>query len=481
MTAEVETAIGSSPDTAFMAVPGQSFRLHVKFSSSVPVKNEEVSLDLPPGWKTEGSGTSSSDRVFTVKVPADAEYTRPYWHRDNPETDAINTIDVAKYATLPFPPAPVHARVNYVVAGETGEAETVATVKYHDEAGEQERALAVAPAYSVTMEPVQRVVTAGKSSELKATVAVSSNLASSSKGTLRLEVPTGWRAEPSDMPVDLPATGATRTFEFKIHTGEVNEGRSVVRATLASAGSSYSDGYSVVTRPDLDTFYYYQPAIQRVSAVDVKLPQNLKVGYVMGAGDEIPDVLKQIGMDVTELSAADIPHLALNQYQTIVLGIRAYDTQKDLAANNSKLMEWVKAGGTLIVQYNASTGDFNAGKFTPFLATLGRARVSVEEAPVKILAPDNPIFHTPNELGAKDFDGWIQERGLYFMTQWDPNFVPLLESHDPGEADQKGGMLEARYGKGIYIYTGYAFFRQLPAGVPGAVRLYVNLLSAKGS
>jgi len=130
------------------------------------------------------------------------------------------------------------------------------------------------------------------------------------------------------------------------------------------------------------------------------------------------------------------------------------------------------------VQYNASVGDFNSGHFTPSRAQLSRARVSVEEAPVDILAPDDGVFHYPNQITAQDFDGWVQERGLYFMDQWDEHFKPLLSCHDPGEEPQKGGLLRAQYGKGLYIYTGYAFFRQLPAGVPGAIRLYVNLLSA---
>jgi hypothetical protein len=169
----------------------------------------------------------------------------------------------------------------------------------------------------------------------------------------------------------------------------------------------------------------------------------------------------------------------LSRYQTIVLGIRAYDTQKDVIANNKRLLDFVRAGGRLVVQYNAAAGDFNTGKFTPYPATLSRARVSVEEAPVAILDPANPIFHSPNEITQKDFEGWVQERGLYFMSQWDPNYTPLLESHDPGEGEQKGGLLVAHYGKGTYIYTGYAFFRQLPAGVPGAVRLFVNLVAGR--
>jgi hypothetical protein len=172
----------------------------------------------------------------------------------------------------------------------------------------------------------------------------------------------------------------------------------------------------------------------------------------------------------------------LSKYQTIVLGIRAYDTQKVLIDNNKRLLEFVENGGRLVVQYNTlgSFGvpiDFNAGKYTPYPATLSRARVSVEEAPVVILDPSNAIFQSPNEITQKDFEGWVQERGLYFMSKWDSNFTPLLESHDPGEGEQKGGLLVAHYGKGTYIYTGYAFFRQLPAGVPGAVRLFVNLIS----
>jgi hypothetical protein len=141
------------------------------------------------------------------------------------------------------------------------------------------------------------------------------------------------------------------------------------------------------------------------------------------------------------------------------------------------LLAFVQAGGRLVVQYSAAPADFNAGKFTPYPATLGRARVSVEEAPIAILDPANPVFHLPNEITQQDFAGWVQERGLYFMSQWDSNYTPLLQSHDPGEDEQKGGLLLAHYGKGTYIYTGYAFFRQLPAGVPGAVRLFVNLLN----
>jgi hypothetical protein len=183
-------------------------------------------------------------------------------------------------------------------------------------------------------------------------------------------------------------------------------------------------------------------------------------------------------LDVNVLAPEKILSDDLSRFGTVVLGIRAYDTQKELIANNKKLLDFVSAGGTLVVQYNASTGDFNGAHLTPYPANLSRARVSVEEAPVEILAKDDSIFQYPNQITSRDFDGWVQERGLYFMDSWDSKYVPLLSSHDPGEGPQNGGLLRAQYGKGTYIYTGHAFFRQLPVGVPGATRLFVNLLSA---
>jgi len=353
-------------------------------------------------------------------------------------------------------------------------------VRYKEPAaGEVERALAVAPAFSVMLEPGAQVIPTHGDAVCRVKVAVSSNLPGIAQGTLRVEVPAGWRAEPASAVLKFHERGEKQKAEFKVFHDGLTESRTQIRAVFEAAGSKYSEGYSVVTREDLNTFYYYQPAVQRVSVVDVKVPAGLKVGYIMGAGDDIPAVLQQIGMNVTAIAPEKLASEDLSRYGTIVLGIRAYDTQKDVADHNKKLLDYVFAGGTLIVQYNASAADFNKGNFTPYHAQISRARVTVEEAPVQILAPEDGVFHSPNEITARDFDGWVQERGLYFMDQWDSAFTPLLSCHDPGEPEQKGGLLRARYGKGTYIYTGYAFFRQLPAGVPGAIRIYVNLLSAK--
>jgi LmbE family N-acetylglucosaminyl deacetylase len=478
--ASADAPIGTDADDAFMAVPGQSFEISARFSSAQRIRVTKVDLILPSGWKFQETKKDSEGTVtFRVTVPEDAQFTRPYWHRDDPERDALNTIDDPRYLTLPFSPPPVHALAAYTLNGKQGTVRAVAMVKYKDPSGaELERALAVAPAFSIMLEPGEQVIPTRGGAGCGVKVAVSTNLPNSSEGTLHLEVPAGWRAEPARAHLQFNARGEKRESEFTVFHDGLTEGTTDIRAVFDSDGKKYSEGYSVVTREDIDTFYYYQPAVQHVSMVDVNVPKNLKVGYIMGAGDDIPTALKQIGMNVTLIPAEKLATENLNQYDTVVLGIRANDTQKEIAENHQKLLDFVSSGGTLVMQYNTGVSDFNKDDLTPYHAELSRARVSVEEAPVQILEPGDPVFHYPNQITQRDFDGWVQERGLYFMDQWDDHFKPLLASHDPGESEQKGGLLLAHYGRGVYIYTGYAFFRQLPAGVPGAIRLYVNLLSA---
>ncbi len=480
-----EAPVGKDAEHAPMAVPGQTFEVTARYFTATKTELKKVVIDSPPGWQVKellrtDSQPGETIVVFRVTVATDAAYTRPYWHRNDPETDAVNIIDDPSDVTLPFPPPPLQAHAIYAVSGEQGVVKATVTMPFTDANGTlTERALAVAPAFSVMLEPGQQVIRMDGDEGRKVRVSVTSNLNGKASGTLHLEVPEGWRVEPASLPLQFQ-NNKERNLDskFTVFPRGLKDGRTQVRAIFESDGKKYEEGYSVVTRPDLDTFYYYQPAVQRESIVSVSLPSHLKIGYVMGAGDDIPAVLGQIGMDTTAIEPESLASTDLSQFGTIVLGIRAYDTQKAVAANNPKLLDWVSKGGTLVVQYNASVGDFNGGKFTPYPAQLSRARVSVEEAPVQILDPQDSIFNSPNRITNQDFDGWVQERGLYFMDHWDSQFKPLLSSHDPGEEPQQGGLLRAQYGKGTYIYTGYAFFRQLPAGVPGAIRLYVNLLSA---
>ncbi len=489
LTATYDGPMASSPESAAMAVPGEGIAVKsLGFAKGGTVISAKLILDAPD-CQQSAQGAMSADKPsaaefdFRMTPCANAGYTRPYWHRDDPERDALNTIDEPQYETLPFPPPPFHVRMEYQYQGLAGSIEVPVMVRFQQPDGsEGEHPLAIGPKFSIALSPSNSVIPSDKHGSTSVKTAARDQ-SRGSEAQIALNVPKGWRAEPAHQSVEIPKDGS-RDASFQVFPSELKESETHIRAELTSGKKAYGEGYTVVTREDLGTFYYYQPAVQHVSIVNVKVPKDLKLGYIMGAGDDIPTVLEQLGMSVTMIPADKLASEDLSKYQTIVLGIRAYDTQKGVIDNNKRLLDFVANGGRLVVQYNTlgSFGvpiDFNSGKYTPYPATLGRARVSVEEAPVVILDPANPIFHSPNEITQKDFDGWVQERGLYFMTQWDSNFTPLLESHDPGENEQKGGLLVAHYGKGTYIYTGYAFFRQLPAGVPGAVRLFVNLLSSR--
>jgi hypothetical protein len=463
-----------------MAVPSQSFRVTAKFTiADTSAKLSGIALDLPHGWNSKLlSEDQSGTATFQVYVPADADYTRPYWHRDNPETQSVNIIDDPRYVTLPFPPPPVKAHADYTLNGKKGAVHAVVMTKYLEQGRERERAVAVAPPFSIALEPTTEAISTSHTGSTQINVGIRSNIATAAPANLRLDLPSGWSADPQTQPVLFDRAGESKQFHFEVEPADLREGRHELKAVVDYKAKAYSLGYTIISRPDLDTFYYYQPAVQHVSIVDVKVPQGLKVGYIMGAGDDIPTVLQQIGVNVVVIAADKLSGEDLSRDGTIILGIRAYDTQKDVIANNKKLLDYVSSGGTLMVQYETGVSDFNSGHFTPYPAELSRARVSVEQAPVEILAPDDAVFHHPNQITQKDFDGWVQERGLYFMDKWDDHFKPLLSCHDPGEPPQQGGLLIAHYEKGTYIYNAYAFFRQLPAGVPGAIRLYVNLLSA---
>ncbi len=476
----LELRLETDSPTAMVA-PGQNFKLTARIANRGPraIEVKHVELDLPPGWTSSASGPRSRKLVpggeanveFRVKTGENTDLTRPYWRRSNPERESVYTVNDPSLVGQPLPALPVWSTARYALEGATGALHAVG-------AGKSGTPLAVVPAFSVLPEPPSAVVMAGKDGAITVVVGVRNNLEKNAPGaTLRLEVPDGWSVEPAAQPVSL-AAGESSTFEFRISAPDRAEGRYEIRAGLEYGGRVYTEGFSVVEREDLGASYFYRPAVQHIHAVDVKAPQGLKIGYAMGAGDDIPVILRQLGLEVEELTAKDVSERDLGRFDTIILGIRAYDVREDVRKANPRLLEYVEKGGTLIVQYNTEQDGFNSGNYTPYPARIGRGRVAVEEALVEILAPDDSIFHYPNLIAARDFEGWVQERGLYFMEQWDERYQPLLASNDPGEPPLKGGLLRARYGKGTYIFTGYSFFRELPAGVPGAVRLFINLLSA---
>jgi LmbE family N-acetylglucosaminyl deacetylase len=480
--------------TISIATPGQSFNVTARIHNRgrTPFKLGVMALVSDHGLQSAlvqqpvDSGKSvepgdSRSVQWKVTVQDDAQYTRPYWSRTNAETETVYRTEGAtlNLLTKPFGPYPIHAVFGIRTDSGVIEASAVAKVKFIDPTlGQSERPLAVGPPISVLLTSPVVVAPVGGTGSSQIDVSVRSNVQSPVHAKLKLDTPQGWKVEPAEITVDLDHDGDVNNYAFQITPQNLHEGTYKVTARAEYDGKPYAEGFKVITRPDLDSYYAYRPATENVQAVDVKLPRQLKVGYIMGAGDEIPSVLQSVGLNTSIITSQELASGDLTRYGTIIVGIRAYDTRTDVREHNRRLLDYVNRGGTLIVQYNQSASAFNDGHYTPYPATEANVRVSVEEQPVEILAPEEQIFNWPNKITTRDFDGWVQERGLYFMSQWDPQFKPLLACNDPGEPPQKGGLLLAHYGKGTYIFSAYGFSRQLPAGVPGAIRLFVNLVSA---
>jgi LmbE family N-acetylglucosaminyl deacetylase len=479
-----------------LAIPGQTFTMTARLYNrgKTVITPHDFHVEVAEGWKSEqvtpapkAPSTLAAGDVaavqFRISVPENARYTKPYFTRANPETETVYTISDSCMLTMPWPPYPVHATANFSIMDGNKPAPSqisaVAKIKFIDPTlGQSERPLAVGPPISVLLTSPVVVAPVGGTGKSQIGVSVRSNVQSPVHARLKLDTPQGWKVEPAEIPVELDHDGDMNNYAFQITPQNLHEGTYKVTARAEYNGKQYAEGFKVITRPDLDSFYAYRPATENVQAVDVKLPSQLRVGYIMGTGDEIPSVLQSVGLNTSIIAPQELTSGDLSRYGTIIVGIRAYDTRTDVREHNRRLLDYVNRGGTLIVQYNQSTGLFNEGHYTPYPATEANVRVSVEEQPVEILAPEERVFNWPNKITQKDFDGWVQERGLYFMSQWDAKFKPLLACNDPGEPPQKGGLLLAHYGKGIYIFSAYGFSRQLPAGVPGAIRLFVNLVSA---
>jgi LmbE family N-acetylglucosaminyl deacetylase len=534
--ARLDESAGSAASAGLgVVIPGSTVAVSVRVElpGDSAAKVIAVEPSLPRGWKYRSQMSVGAQTKFRISVPADAALTRPFYHRDSPQ-QALYTIDDPTLATLPLTPWPmrvkvrckfaqgsveftrvVEAKVRGAGAGATADASVLA----------QTRTLpvAVAPAASVMMEPAMQVVPLAASAPVTLSVSVQSHVAKLRGGRLQVHAPAGWEVEPKNRLLSLmsegvsaaapPGTSATSQangdggrgtpVDFKLIKAGAKPGRYKLNASLTVAGKRYDQAVSLITRNDLGAFYYYQPASAELTLLDVKVPSQLAVGYIVGAGDEVPIVLKQIGVNVSIVSPEELAQGDLGRYRTIILGIRAYDVRDDVRRYNGRLLEFVRRGGTLIVQYNTSVAEFNSGRYTPYPMTLGRERVTDEHSPVELLAPNDEIFRSPNLITPSDFDGWIQERGLYFMHSWDAHDLapgaapaapegaaparsvaqsspcsPLLAMNDPGEPPLAGSLVRCAYGQGTYIYTGLAFFRQLPSGVPGAIRLFVNLLDA---
>lgn len=431
-----------------------------------------------PG-KAPGAALKNNQPVktdITIRVPADAAYSQPYWLRREPSKGMFNVDDQTLIGRADNAPA-----IPIIVSFQAGPMESLiftvpAVYRWVDPVrGEQVRNVDVVPEVTANFHEHVYLFPDAKPK----TVAVKlRSFAGTAAGRVSLIVPAGWHVSPESVPLSLTTRGEESDAKFLV-TPAAGESAGALHAAVDHGGRKLSYQLTNVEYPHIPAQRIFSPPTARLVRIDLKR-RGQRIGYIMGSGDEIPDALRQTGYDVTLLSDDDLNAGDFSRFDTIVAGVRAYNVRKAIRAAHPKLLAWVQNGGTYVVQYNRpSLPVLLVDPPGPYPFKVTDDRVTVEEAPVKIVDPASPLLTTPNRITQADFNGWVQERGVYFAADWDPKYQTVLESHDPGEPERLGGELYTRYGKGVFIYTGYAWFRQLPAGVPGAFRLFVNLVSAR--
>jgi LmbE family N-acetylglucosaminyl deacetylase len=600
-----------------VVIPGQEFTVTVETYADQTGVPPAVTLIVPEGWKAAQKKRTNSNldsrkisvTEFAVTVSRDAEPSEAYWLK-NPRNGDMFSPGRGGTGIEPLSPPPVAARVEYDIAGEKVTVTQPAQFRYAAKAqGELRHELKVAPAISVNVSPEVIVFPASATATRReVTVTLENNLKGGARGTVGLDGAADWKVTPAEAAFDLKREGERASFTFTVTTPPgASESRRAITAVASADGQQFRRGYELISYHHIEPRLAFHPSQSEAQVIDAKLAPRLKVGYIEGAGDDFANALKLLGADVELIEPNLLASGDLSRFDTIVLGVRVYEVRPDVLANNSRLLEYVRNGGTLIVQYNKT--NYEEGNYAPYPTsrrrsqgadpqaralnreprliyldekTISRAlsrrsepgyrvgfigsredqflkasassqiamklieenevatgdlsqfdlivvgasaqaarpdlaannqrlidyarrrplivaysqeqflssgfaeyprpdsrpyRVTDEQAAVTILDPSSPVFNYPNRITARDFEGWITERGAYFLSDWDPNFKPLLAANDAGEQPRQGGQLIASYGKGFYIYTAYAWFRQLPKGVPGAYRLIANLVS----
>ena len=478
-----------------LIVPGQPVTVSVvvanRGATEVPVASVTMTGFEGPGACAKGVSTHAAPYTCSadLRMPADARLTDVYWQR--PEDAGRSTFAPDAPFGLPFRPSPFTARVDLEVAGVRISRQLPIQFRYEGAGlvGEKRMELKVVPAFAVSVSPRIAVVPARTGSpprELRVTV-INGNKGPAS-ASVRLKAPPGWRVSPSSAAIRFTREDESTTTRFTIappgpaKIGEVEREVEIgaeVTATAATAPAKpFQTGYQTIEYPHINRRHKLIAATARVKTIDVSIAPGLSVGYIMGVGDQVPPALQQLGARVSLIDADEMAWGDLSRYHTIVTGVRAYERRADLRANNDRLLKYVENGGTVIVQYNRM--EFNQAQYGPYKATVTSNRITDEHAPVKVLVPSHPAFTYPNRIGPRDWEGWVQERGTYFLGEMDPRYVDLVEMEDPFEYNpgvKRGALVEARYGKGRWMYVGLVLWRQLPSGTDGAYRLFANLIS----
>ena len=481
----------NGPDeTPASVTPGEEFEVRIHVTSAAPwstggnLRLTKTWLASPEkeAWKIERTGSPGMDKassiegdaIYKVTVPRDAAYTRPYFTRPTPEQPYYDIADTS-LLNLPFAPYPLAGWAEFSYNGVPLRVGQVVQTNHREHGyGNLYQPLVVTPRISVSLGMQAGVVPLGTTT-FPLTVSIKNYQQETADGALHLTLPPGWTSEPAAENFHLHSNQAV-PVTFTVHPSALGAQSYDIKAVAQSGNHEFQEGVQSVGYPGLRPYFLYKPASYMARGVDVKVAPGVNIGYVMGTGDEVPQALEQIGVRVHLLGAIDLASGDLSRYSSIVIGIRAYSNRPDLSAGNARLLDYVKQGGTVIVQYQSQEYDHNYG---PYPYTLGRnpEKVVDETDPVTFTDASHPLFQWPNKITPADFNGWVEERGHSFMETWDPQYTALTQTADPGQDPQRGGLLFARYGKGVYIYAAYALYRQFPAAIPGAYRILANLVS----
>jgi hypothetical protein len=468
---EVETVL---PDAE--AVAGETLKLScaVTERSEVPVRWVGIryrSIAKSVDFINELRPNQTVTREEAPTLPAGTPLSQPYWLRKH-GTPGMFVVDDPKLIGRPENPPVFPVEYVFVVGGQelVVPDEPVQVIPVANKAAIRRRLEVIAPV-SLSFPFNVKLFAPGATRPVEVDVTA---FRPGISGTLQLDTPAGYAVEPAKQSFSLGKVGERARLSFKV-TVPSQAAKVAITATAQTNGGTYNTG-RVEIRYEHIPPQLLQPTA-RLKAVTLDLAvRGHKVGYILGAGDSVAECLEQMGYEVTRLKGADLTTERLRDFDAVVIGVRAFNVRNDLAAHMKALFDYVEDGGTVIEQYNRPNG-LKVDKLAPFDLQISGDRVTDEKATMKFLAPDHPALNTPNKITSADFDGWVQERGLYFPRPWDKKFVPLLACNDPGLAPMSGSLLVARHGRGYFVYTGLSWFRQLPEGVPGAYRLFGNLVS----
>ncbi len=457
--------------------PGSDLKVSTGFvvRSDIPLILKSVQIDYQQSDSTLNSNLVQGEMISverTISIPQDANYSQPYWLAEGNHRD-VYIVEDQNLIGQPKTDYPLYAKFITEINGV--EIDFRIPVFYRDNdpvRGEVYKGVEIVPEAVVNFEKGLYLV---KNNDEKEIVVNVRSIKGKLSGKVKLLIDEGWKITPSNYNFSFSDKGQEQEFKFKINSTN-NNLIATIKAQLEIDGKELSKSLVIIDYPHIQPQIVLPNAEAKILKLDLQKKTVKKIAYIMGSGDKIPDLLKDLGFSVDVYTNEPLTTELLDNYDVVITGIRAYNTNQRLATDQKYLLNFVENGGTLIVQYN-TLGDLIADP-SPYQLQISRDRVTEEDSPVIILDKNQKVMNYPYKISSKDFDGWIQERGLYFPDKWDEKFTPLLEMNDTGETPKDGSLLITNYGKGIFIYTGLSFFRQLPAGDEGAYRLFINLLSA---